>query len=340
MYKKRAVIFMQPSFCIFLCILGRLDNNVWQCWMKNLEDEVEYVIPTWRRYHRQFLFSLICTGLIALMIGNASFSQVRKNIRLSAQKPMQIEAVPIPAAEAKPVRAKFTTYTVIDGDNLESIARKFSIDVDTLLGANPELSRDVIYPDQQLVVLTEKGILHTIREGQTLWSLARQYGIDWQRIQSANPELSADGLLPGQKILVPGAKARYDDNVSRGNWEPGFRWPTQGSISSPFGYRWGRLHAGIDIAADTGNPIYTAQGGRVVFAGWKGGYGLAVIVDHGRGWETLYGHADEIYVSYGQIIQSGQCIGAVGNTGYSTGPHLHFEVLYQGVPINPMKYLP
>jgi murein DD-endopeptidase MepM/ murein hydrolase activator NlpD len=122
-------------------------------------------------------------------------------------------------------------------------------------------------------------------------------------------------------------------------------WPVDGPITSPFGERENpifhrmEMHTGIDIGAAEGTPIYAADSGTVVFAGWKGGYGKATIIGHGNGLATLYGHQSKLLVSEGQTVNKGQLIGRVGSTGWATGPHLHFEVRLNGTPVNPMKYL-
>jgi murein DD-endopeptidase MepM/ murein hydrolase activator NlpD len=116
-------------------------------------------------------------------------------------------------------------------------------------------------------------------------------------------------------------------------------WPVNGAFTSPFGMRWGRLHAGIDIAAPTGTPIRAAQSGRVAIAGWTGGYGQYTCIQHSGGLSTCYGHQSSINVSVGTNVSQGTVIGAVGNTGNSTGPHLHFETRINGSPVDPMGYL-
>jgi murein DD-endopeptidase MepM/ murein hydrolase activator NlpD len=118
-----------------------------------------------------------------------------------------------------------------------------------------------------------------------------------------------------------------------------FIWPVNGAFTSPFGMRWGRLHAGIDIAAPTGTPIRAVDSGTVQLAGWQGGYGQYTCIGHGGGVSTCYAHQSSIGVSGGQNVSQGQVIGAVGNTGHSTGPHLHFEVRINGSPVDPMGYL-
>src|SRR5690606_22666721 len=117
------------------------------------------------------------------------------------------------------------------------------------------------------------------------------------------------------------------------------QWPVDGRTSSEFGDRGGRLHAGIDIAADTGTPIRAAADGRVVFAGWKGAYGRTVDIRHPGGLKTRYAHQSAIAVSEGEQVRRGQRIGRVGSTGSSTGPHVHFEVRSGGEPQDPREHL-
>ena len=118
-----------------------------------------------------------------------------------------------------------------------------------------------------------------------------------------------------------------------------FIWPANGSISSGFGMRWGRLHAGIDMPLPEGTGLRAAAGGTVAIAGWVGGYGNYTCIQHGGGLSTCYGHQSSISVSVGQQVSQGQVIGASGNTGHSTGPHLHFEVRVNGSPVDPLGYL-
>jgi murein DD-endopeptidase MepM/ murein hydrolase activator NlpD len=119
----------------------------------------------------------------------------------------------------------------------------------------------------------------------------------------------------------------------------GFIWPVSGPVVSPFGTRWGRLHAGIDIAVPYGTPIHAAASGRVALAGWVGGYGNYTCIDHGGGIATCYGHQSSFAVSTGQSVSQGQVIGYVGCTGHCFGPHLHFEVRINGAPVDPLGYL-
>jgi murein DD-endopeptidase MepM/ murein hydrolase activator NlpD len=148
--------------------------------------------------------------------------------------------------------------------------------------------------------------------------------------QNIQQKLAANIAFPGA-IFTPGSGQ--------------FLLPSDGPITSSFGWRvhpilgTSRLHNGVDFGAEYGSVIRAADNGVVISAEWTGGYGNAVIIDHGNGLTTLYGHTSQMYVTVGQAVQKGQPIAAVGSTGFSTGPHLHFEVRRQGEPIDPMPFL-
>jgi len=119
----------------------------------------------------------------------------------------------------------------------------------------------------------------------------------------------------------------------------GLIWPASGPVTSPFGFRWGRMHEGVDIGASYGSAIHAAASGTVIYCGWESGYGNLTVIDHGGNLATAYGHQSSIAVTCGQQVSQGQVIGYVGSTGHSTGPHLHFEVRINGAPVDPMGYL-
>ncbi len=119
----------------------------------------------------------------------------------------------------------------------------------------------------------------------------------------------------------------------------GLIWPVQGPVTSPFGWRWGRMHEGIDIGVGYGTPIQAAAGGTVIYCGWEEGYGNFVVIDHGGNLATAYGHQSRIAVTCGQQVNQGDVIGYVGCTGHCFGPHLHFEVRVNGNPVDPLGYL-
>ena len=129
-------------------------------------------------------------------------------------------------------------------------------------------------------------------------------------------------------------------NTGTGISTEGYAWPLSGYVTSEYGQRWGKLHAGIDIAAPVGTPILAAKAGEILYTGRYGGYGNLVAVDHGDGAVTLYAHQSRIAAAEGQQVNQGDVIGYVGSTGNSTGPHLHFEVRRDGRPANPRGFLP
>jgi len=139
---------------------------------------------------------------------------------------------------------------------------------------------------------------------------------------------------------APGAAASAGRSEGAKVSGSGMQWPVKGSVTSVFGMRWGRMHTGIDIAAPNGTPIYAAKGGTVIMAGFNGGYGNCVIIDHGGGLSTLYAHQSRIAVGDGAVLKAGDRVGSVGSTGNSTGNHLHFETRVGGAAQNPMRYLP
>src|SRR4051794_3266094 len=141
---------------------------------------------------------------------------------------------------------------------------------------------------------------------------------------------------------IRAAQQRATATTSPGSGTPshaGFVWPVSGPVTSPFGWRWGRMHEGIDIGVAYGTPIHAAASGTVIYCGWMEGYGNLVAVDHGNGIATGYAHQSSIAVTCGQRVAQGQVVGYVGSTGHSTGPHLHFEVRVNGSPVDPLGYL-
>ncbi len=180
----------------------------------------------------------------------------------------------------------------------------------------------------------QKTIITRLREDQLALEAAED------RLAEDSSNLAA---LIQQKVAEQRARESFGAVVIRGSGY--FSLPSDGAISSLFGWRvhpilgYERFHAGVDFAADYGSPIRAVDNGYVIFAGWYGGYGNAVILDHGNGITTLYGHAEELLVVDGQSVQRGQAIATVGSTGLSTGPHLHFEVRQNGEPTDPMAFL-
>jgi len=190
---------------------------------------------------------------------------------------------------------------------------------------------------------------------QQVYDLENLTAAEEARLQALIIEKQREDALAVERAKLAACQARRAAAVAAGlpapKCTPGlggpvqFAWPVRGPITSPFGMRvdpvTGRyqLHSGIDIGADYGVPITASADGSVIYAGWYGGYGYAIIIDHGGGWSTLYAHCSAMYVSANQPVRQGQVIGAIGATGWATGPHLHFEIRRNGVPLDPLSKL-
>jgi murein DD-endopeptidase MepM/ murein hydrolase activator NlpD len=237
----------------------------------------------------------------------------------------------------------YHTYTVRTGDTLSQIANRYGIPLSYLVASNDLADPSLLLPGQTLL-LPRGGVLHTVRLGQTIADIAKTYGVDEEAIRRANgvgaPPTGTKLLIPEPRV-VPQVRAAELGQGKGGR----FIWPCLGPISSPFGprihpvYGGPDFHTGIDIAIPVGTPVYAAAPGRVIETGTRGGYGLLVVIDHGDGYSTYYAHLSRFLVSEGQFVEAGQAVALSGNTGLSTGPHLHFEIRRYGEPLNPSLFL-
>lgn len=250
-----------------------------------------------------------------------------------------------PEPEPEPERPLVVTHVVQSGETLWDIARLYEIDVDTIVAANESVDPNRLRVGESLSILTVPGALHTVRRGESLWDISRMYDVTIDEIASNNGISDPSRVQVQARLVIPGAQAqaaalRRDAVVSAdGRLIRNFDWPLRGRISSRYGPRWDRIHHGLDVAVPVGTPIRSAAGGVVSFSGAMGGYGNIVIIDHGNGVETRYAHTSRNIVRVGQRVQRGDLIAYSGNTGNSTGPHLHFEVRQRGQSVNPELYL-
>lgn len=236
-------------------------------------------------------------------------------------------------------------YRVESGDTLSGIAEKNGIDVETILGANSNVNSDRLDVGQELVILPVKGVLHRVEPGETVEAIALRYGVMIESILEANTNVDPLRLQIGQSLIIPGAKpaspVREVSVTSRSGTGRKFIPPVQVLLTDGFGQRINPVngsrdfHEGWDLAAPEGAPIKAVGDGEVIFAGWDGGYGLAVKINHGKGITTLYAHTSALLVSPGDRVFQGTIIAKVGNTGISTGSHLHFEVRKNESPVDP-----
>lgn len=257
-------------------------------------------------------------------------------------------------------------HTVKRGDSLWAIAAANNVSVQDLERANPGVvptrlaigqKIDLIVPSPYITVLTRETVTETrlipfgeqVHEDPEMWPWQRvvqkggEYGkreltlvVDRRNGLELSRRLVREIRLkePVTQVVTVGTK----QIPARGTGE--FVWPVLGKVTSPFGYRRGRFHGGIDIAAPSGTPVLAADSGVVVLSGYHRSYGKTVVIEHGNGISTLYAHNSSLVVNVGQFVEKGQVISSVGSTGQSTGPHLHFEVRVQGEPVNPINYYP
>lgn len=271
-------------------------------------------------------------------------------------------------------RVEVLTYTVERGDSLFAIADNFGLKPETILWGNFETLADnphTLQPGQELNILPINGTFHKWREGESLYRVAEYYGVEpldivqypGNRLDIYDFDLDNPSFEIGQMLIVPGGERELVDYgppaITRDNpaiastYGPGhcgtiytgsvgvgvFLWPTTERWLSGYDYN-PNIHPAIDIAGSTGNPIWASDNGVVVYSGWSNyGYGNLIVIDHGNGWQTLYAHLNSINVGCGQSVNQGQLIGGLGSTGNSSGPHLHFEMIYVGTKVNPWNFL-
>jgi len=227
------------------------------------------------------------------------------------------------------------THTVKKNEDINTIAKKYGTDVPTIRGIN-NLESVILKPEQKIFVINKKGHIHTVKNGETIEMIAKKYKVNSETILLANGLEDFDELEIGDKIFIPGVKIHFAD----------FLWPVINCrITSRFGlrrhpiFRDRRFHEGLDLARWYGAPIRASSDGKIIFAGSQTGYGKTITILHKNGFSTKYGHLRSYLVKKGQYVKAGQIIAKMGSSGYSTGPHLHFEVRKYNRPMNPLKYL-
>jgi murein DD-endopeptidase MepM/ murein hydrolase activator NlpD len=257
-------------------------------------------------------------------------------------------------------RTENITYSVQIGDTISTIAENFEVSVNTILWENGLTAFSLIRPGDNLRIPPQTGITHEVARNETLASIAQKYSIDINQILSANSLSVGTKLTIGSKIFIPNGKKiiiipraitstpansytglSVITNIIKGpsagpvsgnkmHWPAGVR-----AITQYFSWR----HPAVDIAGPIGTPIYAADAGTIDFEGWGTGYGNEIVIDHGGGKKTRYGHMSKFIAKKGEEVSKGQVIGLMGSTGWSTGPHVHFEVMINGGKYNPLNYI-
>jgi len=290
--------------------------------------------------------------------------------RSHSPDPDTIARLPVPhtTIPERP-RSQTITYTVQPGDNIFDVAVWFGLTPETIVWSNREGLQDapwLIRPGIEIFIPPVDGVYHIVRAGETVVSIAADYEVEPAVLYNEWNDLEEDELISeGQLLVVPGGKGEEVvwtppqptyavAGASQLSWGvcsgvtftgPGangwFIYPTGSSRVSGWYFRDPRNpgHIGLDYTCRLGDPLYAADNGIVTIAGWNGGYGILVEVNHGNSFITRYGHFDSLVVGCGQAVYQGQLLGYCGTTGWSSGPHLHFETRYNGVPQDPQIYL-
>ncbi len=269
-------------------------------------------------------------------------------------------------------RFHLVDYVIQSGDNLWNIAERSGVSHTDLIHLNGIRNADCIRSGRIIKVPSRSGVYHTVKKGDTLTELASVYNADVERIERHN-KIKKSLIIAGERIFIPDgrmpreAKADVSTNRSGGGMISSaktgktqiasstkksstlsglkFAWPLRGRITSGFGRRTNPIeggkhfHCGIDISVNSGTPVKAAESGKVIFSGWKGGYGKAVIIRHAGGYISVYAHNSENLCSPGQAVKKGEVVAKSGMTGAVTGAHLHFEIRKYVTPLNPMRFL-
>lgn len=254
-------------------------------------------------------------------------------------------------------RANTIYHEVQAGETIGAIAEQYDISLATILWSNNLTARSYIRPGDKLKILPSSGVVHKVKKGDTIAKIAKLYNTTSEKIIKSN-KLKEDGadMVIGEELLVPDgrmpapvyvAPARRYTQLSDIAAPPpsvsaaagsGYLWPTAvRRITQYYGWR----HTGLDIGGPISTAIYATRSGTVIRSqcGWNGGYGCYIIINHGNGVTTLYGHSSKLYVSVDEQVAQGQTIALMGSTGRSTGPHVHFEVRVNGARQNPLRYI-
>jgi len=244
-----------------------------------------------------------------------------------------------PEALSKNRTLFFNPHIMQSGDNISTLAINYGLNQDSIISINKISNTRLLQVGRVLRIPNQDGILHTVRNNENLKNISERYKVEKDIIQFAN-ELFSEKVVAGTDLFIPGAKLDWS-RLQEINGDL-FIWPIYGSITSYYGYRRDpfnpsrrQFHSGIDIKGATGTPVRAAMAGRVSSVGYDRVYGNYIFINHHSGYRTLYAHLNIIRTRAGAYVVQGERIGDVGNTGQSTGPHLHFTVYKDGVTVNP-----
>jgi murein DD-endopeptidase MepM/ murein hydrolase activator NlpD len=356
------------SYGQFLHYYLRSRGYSWFIRFEGLKDVLVDVLYQKRgRYTKPFLhFGTIGLAFVMLAFGPAVLTKTEEDQNQLTTGPIlttaQAYAPDFYTLQAEEVRqyrgGEIIKHIVSDGETLSSIAQRYSLNVDTIIWENSLNPKANLKPGQELRILPVDGVRHKVQRGETIYTIGKKYGLDNSQVQTivdypfnefVNNETFE--LAAGQYLMVPDGvvqgtvqvalprqvtTARLTPDAGTVSATGQFIWPAAGGVTQ--GYRF--FHKAFDIANRSGGPIFASDAGTVIAASWdSSGYGNRVIISHGNGYDTLYGHMSVLQVQPGQHVNRGAVIGQMGSTGRSTGVHLHFEVRNGASLLNPGNFL-
>lgn len=235
-----------------------------------------------------------------------------------------------------------TSYTVRSGDTISGIAQRFDLSMDTVISFNNIQDARSLSVGTILTIPNSSGLKYRVKRGDYLGGIADKFGVGLNELLDWN-NLETSVIVPGQELFIPdGRLSEMERNRVFGRL---FIYPTKGRITDRYGMRrdpftgMRRFHNGVDLAGPVGTAVIASMSGRVAMLGYNPTYGKYLILTHPEGFQTLYGHLSAFRVQKGETVRQGQRIADMGNTGYSTGSHLHFSIFRRGEPIDPFEYL-
>lgn len=316
-------------------------------------DELEQITPEQQTYLENL--SILKSQPSAEMISADELETIVDQENLVQNNDILIKPDLVATKKVKQPRDSIIYYVVEIGDTVSTIADKFDISVNTILWENNLSAYSLIRPGDKLAILQVSGVTYKVKSGDTVDNIAKNFNVESSAILEINKLANNNRLKIGDQLIIPGGKknsyakhpvVHYNGLTAitdllkpkaikplRGNK---MNWPTVGYRITQY-YSWG--HHGLDIANKGGTPIYASDAGTIEVVGWGRGYGNQIVVNHGGGKKTRYAHMSKFYVKKGQSVGKGEAIGAMGSTGRSTGPHLHFEIFIDNVKYNPLNYI-
>ncbi len=281
-----------------------------------------------------FAFIIACMALLGIQVN-------RRIVTSRMVTQVQIET------GWKTAGLELATHTIAQKENFWKVAKQYQVNIDSIIGANQGLAKLSAALGQKIRVPNQRGVVHLIEVGDSAETIAALYSVPVASIAALNNFQPEHILVPGLELFIAGAKpARLSENMTAQYSLRGiFGSPLPGRITSGMGMRkhpvggFRGRHTGLDLAASPGTRIDAAAAGTVLQTGEGEYIGKFVILSHKDSYTTLYGHCSQILTTAGKSVKKGQIIAKVGNTGRTTGPHLHFEIRKNGIPQNPLSYL-